>query len=71
MILQTFTSLESCAKANRGVAKFILNTGRQRLMLAKSKLNEKEDTKHVYVNDFLNRETQAYLNNANSLKTVG
>lgn len=44
---------------------------KQALMAAKSKLMEKEETKSIYVNDFLSRETLALLNHARTLNTVG
>lgn len=53
------------------VAKFTTKSSKQKIMSAKSKLNQKEETKNVFINDFLGKETLELLNHAKSLKTVG
>lgn len=41
------------------------------LMSIKKKLSEKDETKNIFIHDFLSRETLSLLNYAKSLKTVG
>lgn len=53
------------------VAKFASKSSKQKAMAAKPKLMEKEATKHIFINDFLGKETLALLNHAKSLKAVG
>ncbi|XP_075163372.1 uncharacterized protein LOC142236006 [Haematobia irritans] len=44
---------------------------KDKLMLVKSKLNEKDETKSVFIHEYLSRETMALLNYAKSLKNIG
>lgn len=53
------------------VVKFNSAKAKQKLMASKNKLREKDETKNIYVNDFLSRETLALLNHAQSVKTIG
>lgn len=53
------------------VAKFKSKLSKQKIMSAKPKLNENEETKTVFVNDFLTKETLSLLNYAKALKAVG
>lgn len=53
------------------VAKFNSKASKQKVMSAKAKLNQKEETKSVFVNDYLGKETLNLLNHAKSLRSVG
>lgn len=53
------------------VIKFNSRKTKQMAMSSKPKLRENEDTKNVFINDFLGKETLALLNHARSLKNVG
>lgn len=53
------------------VVKFSSKAVKDKLMAAKPKLKENENTNNVYVNDFLSRETLNLLNYSRSLKEVG
>lgn len=53
------------------VVKFTNKKSKQTVMSTKPKLKEYSDTKDVFVNDFLSKETFNLLNSAKSLKEVG
>uniref|UniRef100_A0A1I8NKJ5 PHD-type domain-containing protein n=1 Tax=Musca domestica TaxID=7370 RepID=A0A1I8NKJ5_MUSDO len=53
------------------VVKFDSRKSKEALMSIKPKLKDMEDTKNVYVNDFLSRECMELFNYAKSLKKVG
>ncbi|XP_075157874.1 uncharacterized protein LOC142231140 [Haematobia irritans] len=53
------------------VVKFVNNRSKVTFMKEKKKLSELDDTKKVYVNDFLSKETLNVFKYAKSLKSVG
>lgn len=53
------------------VVKFASKVHKEKLMDAKKKLKEKDNTKMIYVNDFHSKETLNLFYHAKSLKTVG
>lgn len=53
------------------VVKFNVKSEKDKLMESKMKFKECENTKSVYVNDFLSKESLELLNYAKTLKTVG
>lgn len=53
------------------VVKFNSKKLKDKLMSIKPKLNENNDTKRVFVHDYLSRETMSLLNYAKSLRAVG
>lgn len=53
------------------VVKFNSKSAKNKLMDAKKKLKENENTKSIYVNDFLSKESLELFNYAKSIKTVG
>lgn len=53
------------------VVKFNSKQSKEKLMSVKPKLKENENTKDVFVNDYLSRETLSLLNYAKALKNVG
>lgn len=53
------------------VVKFASKKQKDKLMSAKQKLRQNDETKKVYVNDFLSKETLNLLAYAKSLKTIG
>lgn len=53
------------------VVKFNSTKSKQKVMAAKSKLNENDTTKGVFINEFLSKETLTLLNHARALKSVG
>lgn len=53
------------------VVKFSSKTSKNKLMEAKSKLKDNDNTKNVYINDFLSKESMELFNYAKTLKTVG
>lgn len=53
------------------VVKFGSKKSKDRLMSIKPKLHEKEETKKIYVQDYLSKETMNLLNHAKSLRAVG
>lgn len=59
------------SKKRTMVVKFDSKKSKDKLMSAKPKLKEKPETKSVYVNDFLSKETFNVFNHAKTLKTVG
>lgn len=53
------------------IVKFNSKKSKETLMAAKSKLKENENTKDIYVNDYLSRETLKVFKYAKALKNVG
>ncbi|XP_075162787.1 uncharacterized protein LOC142235420 [Haematobia irritans] len=53
------------------VVKFASKKNKDKLMNIKPKLKENENTKNIYINDFLSRETLSLLNYTKSLKAIG
>lgn len=53
------------------IVKFNNNKAKQAVMSTKPKFNEMDNTKSIYINDFLSKETLSLLNHARSLRTVG
>lgn len=53
------------------VVKFNSKAEKTKLMAAKKKLKESDETKSIYVNDYLSKESLELLNYAKTLKTVG
>ncbi|XP_075155306.1 uncharacterized protein LOC142228697 [Haematobia irritans] len=59
------------SKKKMVVAKFETKAAKQKVMSAKMKLGANEETKSIFVNDFLSKETLGLLNHAKALKSVG
>lgn len=53
------------------VVKFISKSAKDTFMAVKPQLKKKEETKSIYVNDFLSKESMHLLNYARSLKSIG
>lgn len=53
------------------VVKFSNKRSKEMLMMSKTKLKEHNETKNIYVNDYLSKETLGLFNHARSLKAIG
>lgn len=53
------------------VVKFSNKNNKEKFMMSKPKLKENDETKTIYVNDYLSRETMSLFNYAKTLKTIG
>lgn len=53
------------------VVKFSNKNSKDKLMMCKAKLKDAEDTKKVYISDYLSKETLNLFHYAKSLKTIG
>lgn len=53
------------------IVKFESNKSKAKMMQIKKKLKENEDTKSIFINDFLSKETLNVFKHAKSLKSVG
>lgn len=53
------------------VVKFAAKTHKEKLMGSKAKLKANEDTKNIFVNDYLSKDTLSLLYHAKSLKSIG
>lgn len=53
------------------VVKFSTHKTKQKVIMAKHKLKENSNTKSVYVNEYLSKETLTLLNHARALKSIG